>query len=156
MPRLSCWFIRAALIHLGIGVAIGGLILSAKGFPATLGWSWALLLTHMQLLIGGWMIQLALGVAYWILPRLDGAGNRGRPVAAWTSFVALNLGAGGAALLFALRATIDGAWFASAVIVLALLQVLALASFGWHAWPRLRPVETPEIPRRPGQAAGAR
>ena len=53
MPRLSCWFIRMALLYLAIGVVLGGLILSAKGFPLALGWTWSLLSAHIQLLIGG-------------------------------------------------------------------------------------------------------
>ncbi len=39
MPRLRRWMIRSALTHLAIGVVLGGLILSAKGYPAPLGWS---------------------------------------------------------------------------------------------------------------------
>ncbi len=75
MPRLSCWFIKAALLHLAIGVVMGGLILSAKGVPATFGWAWVLLSAHIQLLVGGWLVQLALGMAYWMLPRREAAGQ---------------------------------------------------------------------------------
>src|SRR5690349_12237006 len=104
MPRLSCWFVRAALLHLALGASFGALILSAKGFPGTLAWAWLLLPAHIQLLVGGWMIQLSFGVAYWILPRLSGANERGKPVWAVISFVALNAGVAGAAMLLVLRA----------------------------------------------------
>ena len=79
MPRLSCWFIRASLLYLGIGVIFGGIVLAAKGFPGSLNWTWLLLPAHIQLLVGGWMIQFTLGMAYWLLPRLSGAGDRGSP-----------------------------------------------------------------------------
>lgn len=140
MPRLSCWFIKAALAYLSVGVVFGGLMLSAEGQPAALGWAWRLLPAHIQLLIGGWLIQLALGVAYWILPRLDGAGNRGREGSAWTSFVTLNLGVIGAAVLLALRPFVSAWWFDMLLAPTSALQVLALGAFARHAWPRVQPL----------------
>lgn len=139
MPRLSCWFIRLALIYLGVGVLGGGLILSAKGYPAVLGWSWLLLPAHIELLIVGWLIQLTMGMAYWILPRLDGAGNRGRPVLAWASLIMLNAGVTGTATLLLTRAIFPQAGMDLLLIPAALLHPLALAAFVGHAWPRVRP-----------------
>ena len=140
MPRLSCWFIRASLLYLGIGVLFGGLILVAKGFPASLNWTWLLLPAHIQMLVGGWMIQLTLGMAYWILPRLSGAGDRGSPGWAWTSFGALNAGVGGAALLLIVRSFWRAGWIDVLLIVAALLQIVALLAFARHAWPRVAPI----------------
>lgn len=148
MPRLSCWMIKAALAYLTIGVLFGGLILSAKGLPASLGWAWLLLPAHIQLLVGGWLIQLALGMAYWILPRLDGAGERGRPGAAWFSFGALNSGVIGAALILAIRAFVTTPWLNAALIVAALCQLGALGAFAWHVWPRVQPIALPETLKR--------
>lgn len=139
MPRLSCWFIRFALVYLGVGVLGGGLILSAKGYPEVLGWSWLLLPAHIELLIVGWLIQLTMGMAYWILPRLDGAGNRGRPVLAWASLVMLNTGVSGTAILLLIRAILPQAGVDLLLIPSALLHPLALAAFVGHAWPRVRP-----------------
>lgn len=143
MPQLSTSFIRAALIHLVVGVLFGGLILSAKGLPISLGWSWLLLAAHVQLMLGGWMIQLALGVAYWILPRRDGSGDRGRPAGAWLCFALLNAGVIGAALLLTLRTWFDSAWLDGLLVLAVLAQLLALAAFAWHAWPRVAPTFAP-------------
>ncbi len=143
MPRLSCWFIRAALLHLALGVVFGGLMLSAKGFPPALGWAWLLLQAHIQVLVGGWMIQLTLGMAYWILPRLNPAGDRGSPGWAWTSFVALNTGVVASAVLLIIRTFWRAAWLDGLLIVAALLQVLAIVAFVRHAWPRVRPTILP-------------
>ncbi|HEX6290067.1 MAG TPA: hypothetical protein VFZ66_12795 [Herpetosiphonaceae bacterium] len=143
MPRLSCWFVKAALLHLAVGVLLGGLILSAKGLPTIFGWAWLLLPTHIQLLVGGWLIQLALGVAYWILPRLTGAGERGRPRWAWLSFGALNAGVLGAALALPLWSLYRTPWLGGTLALAALLQVVALGAFIWHAWPRLQPIPQP-------------
>lgn len=143
MPRLSCWFIRTALLHLAVGAVFGGLILSAKGFPATFGWAWLLLPAHIQLLVGGWLIQLALGMAYWMLPRLDAAGERGRYGWAVASFVDLNAGVVGAAIALALHSFVDGSWLDLLLVVAAVLQLMALVQFVWHAWPRLQPIIVP-------------
>ncbi len=153
MPRLSCWFIKAALVHLAVGAVVGGVILSAKGFPATFGWAWWLLSAHIQLLVGGWLIQLALGMAYWMLPRLDAAGERGRYGWAVASFVDVNAGVVGAAIALGLRSFVDGAWLDMLLLVSALLQLMALVAFAWHAWPRLQPlvVPTPTAPQHPVQ-----
>lgn len=138
MPRLSCWFIRASLAHLAVGVLFGGLILSAKGLPIPLGWAWLLLQAHIQLLVGGWLLQLTLGVAYWILPRLDGNGTRGRTGAVWFSFYALNIGVDAAALLLAARGIYTIPGIDLLLIPAALLQVAALTAFVYHAWGRAR------------------
>jgi hypothetical protein len=137
MPRLSCWFIRSAVLHLAVGVVLGGLILSAKGVPHLFGWAWLLLPAHIQLLVGGWLTQLALGMAYWILPR-QRDGERGRPRWAWTSFATLNLGVDAAALLLVLRSFSSVAGTTPLLLPAGLLQLLALLAFAYHAWPRVR------------------
>ena len=89
MPRLSVWFIRAALLYLIAGFTFGALMLANKGlsFSPLL---WRLLPIHVEVLLMGWIAQLALGVAYWILPRFRQA--RGNTQAAWAAFILLNTG----------------------------------------------------------------
>ncbi|NOZ73444.1 MAG: hypothetical protein GXP38_16340 [Chloroflexi bacterium] len=67
MPRLSTWFVRASLIYLALGVTLGGLLLAEKGIPFYPA-LWIALPVHMEFLLIGWMVQLAMGMAYWILP----------------------------------------------------------------------------------------
>lgn len=91
MPRLSRFFVRAALIYLLLGFTFGALILANKGVPfAPL--IWALLPSHVEFLILGWLTQLALGVAFWILPRLGSVTPRGDERWSWAAFVLVNLG----------------------------------------------------------------
>jgi hypothetical protein len=140
MPRLSCWFIRAALLHLGIGATIGALVLAAKGYPLTLGWAWQLLGSHVHFMVAGWLVQLTFGVAFWILPRLDAQGDRGRPAWAWASFGSLNAGVVAAAL--APAAGLD-----ALRVLAALLHLIAIVAFVVHAWPRVRPTPKVALPR---------
>ena len=134
MPTLCRYFIRSALLYMGIGFTFGGLILSAKGgYVDVRVWGW--LPMHEVLLLDGWLIQLTLGVAYWILPRIQ-LSDRGRPYWAWASFILLQLG------LFITLLTALNQWlpvlqslFAPAVI----LQGVGVLLFAIHAWPRIRP-----------------
>jgi hypothetical protein len=135
MPTLSRYFVRSALVCLGIGFTLGGLILSAKGgFVDARMWRW--LPMHIILLMDGWLIQLSLGMAYWILPRVQ-AHDRGRPHWAWSGFVVLQIG------LTLTVLTALGVWmpaFDALLVPALLLQCTGVILFAIHAWPRMRPV----------------
>ncbi len=130
MPRLSAWFVRAALIYLGLGFTFGGLLLANKGIP----WhplTWRLLPAHIEFLLFGWTLQLVFGVAYWILPRWQTQRGDVRP--AWAALLLLN---GGIWLV------VGAGWFNGPAWLLAsgrMLEVMAVAAFTWHAWPRVKP-----------------
>lgn len=130
MPRLSAYAVRAALIHLTLGFGVGALLLGNKGValhPAI----WALLPAHIDLLLFGWTAQLAMGVAYWILPRFRRVPKRGSPVLAAASFAALNLG---------VLAVATSPWLPlSGPIRLTgrSLEFLAVLLFAYSAWRRV-------------------
>jgi hypothetical protein len=131
VPRLSCWFIRTALFNLLLGFTVGGLLLWNKGLPFD-GNVWRLLPFHVELVAVGWTLQLALGMAFWILPRWGG--SRGNEAPAWAAYGLLNSGvllAGG------------GAWLGAPAALLAAgraLELLAVLAFVVHAWPRVKPL----------------
>ncbi len=129
MPRLSCWFVRSALIHLTLGFTLGSLLLWNKGLPIH-PLLWRLLPAHLEFLLIGWTVQLALGVAFWILPRFRTV--RGHERLAWLSFVLLNIGVWLAGL---------GQVFAAANFVTLLgrgCEAWALLAFVMHIWPRIK------------------
>ncbi len=131
MPTLSSWSIRAALIYLALGFTLGALILAHKGVPL-FPRVWVLLPAHIEFLLFGWTVQLALGVAYWILPRFRG-GSRGVIWLAWLSIGLLNLG-----VLLAAAQSVFG--LANGLTLAGrLAQLLAAIAFGLHAWARVRP-----------------
>lgn len=130
MPRLSCWFIRAALVYLAVGFTFGALILFNKGVPLT-PMLWRLLPVHIEFLLLGWTGQLAIGVAFWILPRFSS--QRGRPGAAYLAFFLLNIGV--------LLASI-GPLLAVPTPLLVMGRVAEAGSavaLAVHAWPRVKP-----------------
>lgn len=123
MPVLSVLAIRLSLVHLVCGFTLGALLLAGKGLgrPVPLPWGTA---AHMALLQVGWTLQLALGVAFWILPRFLEGPPRGDERPAWLAVVCVN-----AAVLVALAGSLQGAHA---------LAALGAGSFAFHAWPRIR------------------
>ena len=59
------------------------LLLWNKGVPIS-PYIWTLLPSHIEFLLIGWTVQLALGVAFWILPRWQTQRGDVRP--AWAAF----------------------------------------------------------------------
>lgn len=133
MPRLSVWMIRTALLHLGLGFTLGAVILYHKGLPFWPG-AWRLLPLHVELVLFGWTLQLALGVAFWILPRYAREPVRGREGLPWLAYGLLNLGA----------LTVGLAGWLAAPPALALVgraaELLAAFAFAAHLWPRVKPL----------------
>ncbi|HXE57834.1 MAG TPA: hypothetical protein VNK43_07530 [Gemmatimonadales bacterium] len=131
MPRLAVLLVRAALCHLALGVAAGALLLAHKGAPLHPAVA-ALAPVHVESLLLGWTVQLAMGVAYWILPRHPTGAPRGREAPVWLAFGLLNAGVLGVGLTRALGGP-------EAIAVAGrLLEALAAALFAAHAWPRVR------------------
>jgi heme/copper-type cytochrome/quinol oxidase subunit 1 len=123
--------IRAALAYLAIGFLLGALLLGHRGVP--LGeWVYRLVPLHAEFLLLGWSAQLALGVAFWILPRFRSGAERGWEAPAWLAFLLLNVGV----LLVAVGRAVG--WGPGIPLVGRSVEALAAFSFAWHAWPRVR------------------
>ena len=128
MPALSAWAVRAALGWLFVGALVGALLLmrTPLGMPAWGAWIPA----HAEIMLVGWMMQLAFGVAHWILPRHQTDGRRGATAPIAFAFVALNLGV----VLVIAGATRGGRVFeALAVVAFALQAVPRVRATGWGA-----------------------
>lgn len=82
MARISVWFVRTALLHFALGATAGAWRLAAMGggLPSV---PFALRSLHVEGMLLGWVCQLALGVALWILPFSDRVSRDRRLWAAW-------------------------------------------------------------------------
>ena len=76
MPRLTRLYVRAALVYLILGFSLGALLLANKGLPLHPA-LWAWLPAHIEFLLMGWIVQFALGIAFWIVPRFWRPPRRG-------------------------------------------------------------------------------
>ena len=132
MPRLSVWYVRTSFLHLMLGVTYGALMLTAKAAPDW-AWAWRLFPSHIEQIAFGWMLQFAMGIAFWALPRYLHPPKRGDERPVWAAWVLLNIGV----LLLALSPWLTGDWTRLAG---GLAQVLAVVLFAVHAWPRIKPL----------------
>ncbi len=130
MPRLSQWYIRAAFMYLLLGFTVGALLLAHKGMPLHPAlWSW--LPAHIEFLLFGWVVQVTMGMAFWILPRYWQKPRRPKEGYAQIAFVLLNLGIW---LVVAGTTFRAGKWF---LPVGRAVEMVALAFFALHAWRRI-------------------
>jgi hypothetical protein len=132
MPRLSVYFVRASLVYLALGLTVGGLLLANKGvmfLPAI----WAWLPAHIEFSFVGWMIQLALGIAFWILPRFPTHPIRGNEQWSWSTFFLLNLGI----WFVVLQIAVPVEWLSLAGRV---LELLGVGLFAVGNWRRIKPL----------------
>lgn len=129
MPRLSQWAIRAAFLYLLLGFSLGALLLAHKGLPLH-PMLWNLLPLHIEFLLFGWVVQLTLGMAFWILPRYWEAPRRPRAWAAVLAILLLNSG---------IWLVVGGAFGGTRWALFAgrVLEVTAVLFFALHAWRRV-------------------
>jgi cbb3-type cytochrome oxidase subunit 1 len=130
MPRTSVLFVRASLLYLLAGFTLGGLLLADKTllfWPGLFAW----IPVHADLLLSGWLAQLAMGVTYWIVPRFSNRQSpRGNPL--WITFSFWTFNAGVLLALFSpLQPTALGAGRG--------LQALGILLFIISIWRRIKP-----------------
>jgi hypothetical protein len=145
VTRLSVWPVRTAMLYLGVGFLIGALMLFEKGAridPALLN----MLPMHVEFVLIGWTLQLAMGVAFWILPRVGQVANLsnrqvnnlpyrskyGNQTLGWIAYGLLNFGVLSVGI---------GLWLNAPPIVPLIgrvAELLAAISFMLHAWPRIK------------------
>ncbi len=130
MPRQTVWFIRASLIYLLVGFTIGALILAQKGRPYDAN-VWLLLPIHIEFLLAGWLLQLVLGMAFWIFPRFGAGATRGHENWISISFALLNLGI----LLAVLQL-----WLPVTLLLGRLAEAAGVLLYIAGSWARIKPL----------------
>lgn len=132
MPLASVWLIRASFAHLVSGAILGALYLAWKA-EGWMPWVVSHRQIHVEQMLVGWMVQLVIGVAFYILPRTDNtAAYRSGPLI-WVVFALLNAGV----VMAALGSAPD---YPPALLLTGrVLEVAAAGLFALHAWHRQRP-----------------
>jgi len=122
--------VRSALICMGIGFLFGSLVLHHKGVPIYV-WTWRLLPPHIELMIFGWTMQLAMGIGFWILPRFPQGDRYGNTALAWIAFALFDAGVLASAWAgFAANGAVQAA--GRGVMLVGVLLYI------WVMWPRIR------------------
>ena len=128
MPSISVWTLRLALVHLGVGLTLGALLLAEKGVTFLPEVN-RLLSAHFHTMLFGWTVQLVYGVGYWILPKFRGGTSRGNDALAIAAIALINLGA------------VAGSFFSLFGIPAAIVygvETLSALCFALHMWPRVK------------------
>jgi hypothetical protein len=145
MTRLSVWPVRTAMLYLGAGFFIGALMLFEKGARMDLS-VLRMLPMHIEFVLIGWTLQLAMGMGFWILPRIGQVVNLStrqvnnlsyrskysNQTLGWVAYALLNFGVISVGL---------GLWLNAPPIVPLIgrvAELLAAISFMLHAWPRIK------------------
>lgn len=130
MPAVSRWMIRLSLMYLLAGILAGAFLLVHKVYPLHAS-AWLLLPMHIEVTIFGWIVQITLGTAYWMLPRYLKGRPRGRRWLGWVMAICLNLG-----IVFIIIDLLE--WVpVSLRFAGRLLQVIAVLLFIYLHWNRI-------------------
>jgi hypothetical protein len=131
VPFLSVLLVRTALVWLGCGALMGALLLVGKAVPMP-AVAFRLFPLHAEGILVGWMVQFAMGVAWWILPKYPRLPERGPGAPIWAAWLLLN---GGVLLAGVSRSTAAGGGLVTAGRTAELLAAVAFAA---AAWPRVK------------------
>jgi len=132
MPTLTRWLVKTSLIMLIAGLALD-VYLHLPGVSTA-----ALFPLYLHLLTFGWLTQLILGIALWMLPKYTLEQPRGDERLNWLIYICLNLGLGLRVLFEPLPPTALPPWRGLGLVAAALLQWLAGMLFILQAWPRVK------------------
>lgn len=144
MPPIARSFVKAAFLYFLAAFLLGALM-SLDRWLNFSRWLKLVYLSQLHLLVVGWLTQLAIGVAYWMFPRLrkdQDSRPRGSDTLAWGVLVCLNVGL---LLRFALEPfylTGPKTWLAAMLALSGFLQAAAAVGFGLLIWARVRPMES--------------
>ena len=132
VPRVSVWLIRTSMLHLLSGAIIGAAYLAFKA-TGSAAWVVSHRAVHVEQMLVGWMVQLVIGVAYWILPRPPAFDAARGARALWVVYGLLNGGL--------LVAALGGDPHLPGTLAFAgrVAETVAVALFALHAWNRQRP-----------------
>jgi hypothetical protein len=133
MPRLTRYFIKAAMIYL-IAAFLSGIAMQ-EPLAARMPLFKAIWPTYIHLLVVGWLTQLIFGVAYWMFPRYSVRQPRASERLGWAAFALLNIGL--------LLRVIGEPWHrigqggGALLVFSAVLQLLGAWAFVMNTWPRV-------------------
>lgn len=138
MPIESRLFIKTALVALVLAFSAGAALAIASSVGVAVSPIWAI--EHAHLAFVGWLVNIVIGIALWMLPlareRYPRTAGRYPPWAPMTVYALLNGGLVLRILSEPFLAT--GAVARTALFVSAVAQLAAILLFAYVAWQRVR------------------
>jgi hypothetical protein len=150
MPATTRAFVKASLLYLVLGAILGAMMLVHRYVP--LGRAVAYLrVSHIEMLVVGWLTQLILGVAWWLFPPLQiglrrdaplpvrrGQTQRGSEPLFWVTFGLLNAGVLLRSIFEPLYSWSRIEWFRALAGSSGLFLLAAAVAFVLNMWGRVR------------------
>lgn len=136
MPPLSRLFVKTAFVYLLLALTLGVILAAQPVFGLSGAWA-ALTPAYFHLFMLGWVMQLIIGVGYWMFPKYSREQPRGNETAAWAVYWLLNLGLALRVVAEPANALAGGAW-GWLLALSALLQWLGGMTFVVNTWPRIK------------------
>jgi heme/copper-type cytochrome/quinol oxidase subunit 1 len=135
MLLLHRTFIRLALSFLLAGIGLGSLMQARKALGLA-PLPYAAVTVHSHLLTVGFMLNMVMGVAHWMFPRLPGATavKAARDPLAWANLTCLNAGL----VLRAVSEPWSGDGWPAGLLASAVLQPAGVVLFVLAIWNRVR------------------
>lgn len=133
MPKLTRWFLKAALVYLILALC-SGILLVLPNRTSIAG----LFPVYIHMLVFGWLTQLVFGVAWWMFPKYSSSNLRGHEWLGWTTFIALNLGLILRMIFEPLQNIASFPMVGWMLVIAAILQWLSGVAFVANTWPRVR------------------
>jgi cbb3-type cytochrome oxidase subunit 1 len=137
MPPITRLFIKTSLLYL-VAALGAGLLLALRPLAPLPGFVAGLTPVYFHLFMVGWVMQIIVGVAYWMFPKWSKLRPRGYDSLAMSTFWLLNSG-------LLLRVVAEPAQLVSPwsgwgwlIVLAATLQWLAGLTFVVNTWPRIK------------------
>ena len=144
MPPIARDLIKASFLYFVAAFLLGALMMLDQWLSFS-RWLRVVYFSQLHLLMVGWITQLAIGVAYWMFPRLrkeQGPRPRGSDTLARFVLLSLNIGLLLRFIFEPLYLMGLGSWLAALLALSGVLQAAAAVGFGLLIWARIRPMET--------------
>jgi len=137
MPTLTRVFIKTGLVYFLMAMVVGVALAAPTVIHLPQGFA-ALRPVYFHLFMVGWVLQLIIGIAYWMFPKLSKQEPRGSTALGWLVYGCLNVGlmfrAVGEVLL-ALQPGVEIGW---TLAVAAVLQLIGGWGFIVNTWLRVK------------------
>jgi hypothetical protein len=137
MPPLTRLFIKTALAYLALAL-LAGLARSLPPSEALPVFFAYLTPVYFHLFMAGWVLQLIIGVGYWMFPKHTREQPRGNEALAWAAYGLLNAGLALRVVAEPLHAMQPHPAWGWALALSAVLQWLGGMAFVANAWPRIK------------------
>lgn len=137
MPTLTRIFIKTGMIYFLLAMVVGVALAAPTLFSLPTAVA-ALRPVYFHLFMVGWVLQLIIGIAYWMFPKLSKERPRGSEALGWLVYACLNIGLAFRAIgevLVALRPGPDIGW---TLALAAVLQLIGGWGFIVNTWLRVK------------------